>query len=72
MTNYFIDGGIHGMQQAVELARVARSAGASAISVLTPFYIKPTEDELSEHCKAIAGAVPGLPVLLYGNRDCRG
>ncbi|MEW6228043.1 MAG: 4-hydroxy-tetrahydrodipicolinate synthase [Bacillota bacterium] len=59
-------------QQAVELAKIAKSAGAAAISVLTPFYIKPNEDELFEHYKAIAEAVPDVPVLLYGNRDRTG
>ncbi len=59
-------------RQAVELAKMARHAGASAISVLTPFYIRPNEDELFEHYKAVAEAVPDLPVLLYGNRDRTG
>jgi len=38
----------------------------AAVSILTPYFISPTEEELYEHYCAVAGAT-SLPVLLYGN-----
>lgn len=51
----------------IRLARMAAYAGASAVSVLQPMFIKPTEEELYQHFQAVAQAVPELPVLLYNN-----
>lgn len=49
------------------LAKMAVEAGAAGISVLQPMFLKPTEEELFQHFKAIAQAVPETPVLLYNN-----
>ncbi len=56
-------------REAVELARAAQEAGADCVSVLTPVFITPNDAELFAHYKAIADAVPEMPVLLYGNPD---
>lgn len=56
-------------REAIELAKMAKAAGASAISVLTPFFVTPNDAELYTHYKLIAEAVPDLPILLYGNKD---
>jgi 4-hydroxy-tetrahydrodipicolinate synthase len=56
-------------REAIELAKMAKTAGASAISVLTPFFVTPNDAELYAHYKLIAEAVPDLPILLYGNKD---
>jgi 4-hydroxy-tetrahydrodipicolinate synthase len=53
--------------KAVALARMGVRLGAQGVSVLQPMFIKPTEDELSSHFRAIAAAVPDTPVLLYNN-----
>jgi 4-hydroxy-tetrahydrodipicolinate synthase len=53
-------------RQVIELNKVAEKAGVSAVSVLTPFFIHPTEAELYDHYTAIAEAT-SLPVLLYNN-----
>ncbi len=53
-------------RQVIELNKIAEAAGVDAVSVLTPFFIHPTEAELYEHYVAIAEAT-GLPVLLYNN-----
>ena len=53
-------------QDAVRLARLAERVGADAISVITPYFIAPSQAELYEHYRAIAEAV-SLPVLLYTN-----
>ena len=53
-------------REAVALAKSAEAAGVDALSVLTPFFISPTEQEVYDHYRAVADAT-GLPVLLYGN-----
>jgi 4-hydroxy-tetrahydrodipicolinate synthase len=59
-------------RESIELAKMARAAGASALSVLTPYFITPNDAELYTHYKLIAEAVPDLPILLYGNKDRTG
>ena len=54
-------------KKCIRLAKMAESCGASAVSVLQPMYIKPTEDELFNHFRRIAQAVPWTPMLLYNN-----
>lgn len=53
-------------REAVRLARMAEKAGASALSVITPYFIKPNEDELYEYYQEIANSV-SIPILLYAN-----
>jgi 4-hydroxy-tetrahydrodipicolinate synthase len=50
--------------EAIELARIAESARADCLSVLTPAFITPTEDEMFAHYAEIAEATD-LPILLY-------
>ncbi|MDO4337517.1 MAG: dihydrodipicolinate synthase family protein [Eubacteriales bacterium] len=63
---YFGIGAI-GTRKCIRLAKMAAENGASGISVLQPMFLKPTEQELFQHFKAIADAVPETPVLLYNN-----
>lgn len=51
----------------VRIAQMAKRLGADAISVLQPMFLKPTEEELFAHFKAIADSVPDMPMLLYNN-----
>jgi len=53
-------------REAVALTRMAEAAGANAVSVLTPYFIKPNDAELMEFYASIAKATR-LPVLLYNN-----
>jgi 4-hydroxy-tetrahydrodipicolinate synthase len=53
-------------RDAVALTKMAEEAGVSAVSVLTPYFIRPNEEELYEHYSAIAKATR-LPILLYNN-----
>ncbi len=57
--------------ESVKLAKMAKAAGADALSVLTPMFVSPTEDELFEHFKSVAAA-SDLPNLLYNNPDKTG
>lgn len=50
----------------IKLAKAAETAGVTAISVLSPMFINPTEEELYCHFKEIADSV-SIPVILYNN-----
>lgn len=54
-------------KKCIALARMAQRLGADGVSVLQPMFLKPTEEELYCHFKAIAQSVPELPMLLYNN-----
>jgi 4-hydroxy-tetrahydrodipicolinate synthase len=49
----------------VELAVRSRSAGASCLLSVAPYYNKPSQEGLYRHFRAIAHAAGDLPVLLY-------
>ena len=53
-------------REAVALARHAERAGADALAAITPFFIKPAQEELYRYYMDIAVAVD-LPVLAYDN-----
>ena len=50
--------------EAIQLTKHAKEAGADATLQVTPYYNKPTQEGLYQHFKAIAAAVP-LPQVLY-------
>jgi len=50
--------------EAIELTRHAKDAGADATLQVTPYYNKPSQEGLFQHYKAIAQAV-ALPQVLY-------
>jgi 4-hydroxy-tetrahydrodipicolinate synthase len=52
--------------EAITLTQAAESIGIDAVSVLTPFFVAPSQQELYEHYAAIAEAT-SLPVILYTN-----
>ncbi len=51
-------------REAVELTRNAKSVGADACLLVTPYYNKPTQEGLYQHFKHIAEAVD-IPQILY-------
>jgi 4-hydroxy-tetrahydrodipicolinate synthase len=57
--------GANSTAEAIELAQFAQKVGADAQLQVVPYYNKPTQEGLYQHFKAIAEAVPGLPVILY-------
>ncbi len=53
-------------REAVSLTKMAEAIGVNAVSVITPYFIRPSEGELFEHYTLIAKSTR-LPVLLYNN-----
>lgn len=56
--------GSNSTAEAIELVRHAKTVGADAALVVTPYYNRPSQDGLYAHFKAINDAVE-LPVLVY-------
>jgi 4-hydroxy-tetrahydrodipicolinate synthase len=54
-------------REAVRLTQEAEKIGVDAVSVLTPYFITPNDDELYLHYKTIASKTH-LPVILYTNQ----
>ena len=57
--------GSNSTASAIEYSRRARDAGADAVLQVAPWYNKPTQEGLYAHFRAIAEAVPDVPVMLY-------
>jgi 4-hydroxy-tetrahydrodipicolinate synthase len=53
-------------REAIRLTRAAESIGMDAVSIITPFFLYPSQDELYDHYTAIAASTK-LPVVLYNN-----
>jgi len=58
-------------KETLELTRLAEKAGADCVSVITPFYISPSQEELIYHYSAVCDSTD-LPVFAYNNPDRTG
>jgi 4-hydroxy-tetrahydrodipicolinate synthase len=56
--------GSNSTREAIWLTEHAKTAGADAALVVTPYYNKPTQEGLYQHYKAIAEAVD-IPIVIY-------
>jgi 4-hydroxy-tetrahydrodipicolinate synthase len=56
--------GSNSTAEAIELARHAKTVGADAVLVVTPYYNRPSQEGLYLHYKAINDAVQ-IPILVY-------
>ena len=56
--------GSNSTEEAIDLTRHAKKAGADAALIVTPYYNKPTQEGLYQHYKAINDAVD-LPIVIY-------
>jgi 4-hydroxy-tetrahydrodipicolinate synthase len=56
--------GSNNTAEAIDLARHAKSVGADAQLVVTPYYNKPTQEGLYQHYKALHDAAE-LPIVIY-------
>jgi 4-hydroxy-tetrahydrodipicolinate synthase len=53
-------------REAIALTQTAERVGVDAVSILTPFFVAPSQQELYAHYVAIA-EVTSLPIILYTN-----
>ncbi|PGY06593.1 4-hydroxy-tetrahydrodipicolinate synthase [Bacillus sp. AFS031507] len=51
-------------EEAIELSQKMEQLGADALSLITPFFIPPTQEELAVHFEKVAEST-SLPFLLY-------
>jgi len=57
--------GSNATASAIEYSKRARDLGADALLQVAPWYNKPTQEGLYAHFRAIAQAVPDMPIMLY-------
>ncbi|QQO10736.1 4-hydroxy-tetrahydrodipicolinate synthase [Breznakiella homolactica] len=53
-------------KECIALTKMAESCGVDAVSILTPMFISPSQDDLYEHYRIIASETE-LPIILYNN-----
>jgi len=53
-------------REAVRLTKMAEKEGADGVSVITPYFVLPNQQEIYDHYRRIA-EVTKLPVVLYNN-----
>jgi 4-hydroxy-tetrahydrodipicolinate synthase len=59
-------------REAVRLTKMAEREGADGVSVITPYFIYPTQQEVYDHYRRVAEST-SLPVVLYNNPNtCAG
>jgi 4-hydroxy-tetrahydrodipicolinate synthase len=58
--------GAESTKEVIELTRIARDLGADAVSIITPYFIKPDSEGLFEHYRIVASSVD-IPVVVYIN-----
>jgi len=56
--------GSNSTEECVRLTRHAKTAGADAALIVTPYYNKPSQDGLYAHYKSVAEAVD-IPIIIY-------
>mgnify|MGYP000941341894 CR=1 FL=1 len=60
----FVGTGTCSTRETIRLSKKAEELGADAISVISPYFIKISDEELYQHFKAIAKSVK-IPMILY-------
>ena len=53
-------------REVIRLTKMADKEGVDGVSVITPYFIKPSQDEIYDHFRRIA-EVTDKPVMLYNN-----
>ena len=62
----FAGTGAESTREAVRLTRMAEREGVDGVSVITPYFVSPSQQEIYDHYRRIAENT-SLPVVLYNN-----
>src|SRR5438093_9153403 len=62
----FAGTGAESTREAVRLTKVAEKEGVDGVSVITPYFVMPSQQEIYDHYRRIAEHT-SLPVILYSN-----
>jgi 4-hydroxy-tetrahydrodipicolinate synthase len=62
----FAGTGAESTREAVRLTKMAEKEGADGVSVITPYFISPSQQEIYDHYRRVAESTK-LPVILYNN-----
>src|SRR2546427_3140327 len=62
----FAGTGAESTREAVRLTQMAEREGVDGVSVITPYFVNPTQQEIYDHYRRIAEHT-SLPVVLYNN-----
>lgn len=60
----FVGTGGNSTREVINLSKRMEEIGASALSIITPYFVAPTQQELILHYKTIANSV-NLPIMMY-------
>jgi 4-hydroxy-tetrahydrodipicolinate synthase len=58
--------GAESTREAIRLTKMAEREGAQGVSVITPYFVLPSQAEIADHYRRIAECT-SLPVVLYNN-----
>jgi 4-hydroxy-tetrahydrodipicolinate synthase len=58
--------GAESTREAVRLTKMAEREGVQGVSVITPYFVSPSQTEIADHYRRIAEST-SLPVILYNN-----
>ncbi|OQY38723.1 MAG: 4-hydroxy-tetrahydrodipicolinate synthase [Spirochaetaceae bacterium 4572_7] len=64
-TKVLAGAGSNSTSEAINAAKNAQKCGVDAIFSVAPYYVKPSQEGLYQHYKAIAESVSELPFMLY-------
>src|SRR6266404_7807190 len=62
----FAGTGAETTREVVRLTKMAEREGADGVSVITPYFVAPSQQEICDHYRRIAECT-ALPVMLYNN-----
>jgi 2-dehydro-3-deoxy-D-pentonate aldolase len=58
--------GAESTRETIRITKIAEREGVDAVSVITPYYIMPTQAEIADHYRRVAES-SSVPVMLYSN-----
>jgi 4-hydroxy-tetrahydrodipicolinate synthase len=65
-TQLYAGTGAETTREVIRLTKMAEKEGADGVSVITPYFLKPTQTELADHFRRVAESTK-LAVVLYNN-----